>query len=318
MKRVLMAGALALSMGFATQAMAKDVANIDLFVGDFAGISTLDMQKLAKNDMLKGLLDPYASSDQAGKVLAELKEVGIDYEKDFSAVAIAVNSSGHGCVAIDATKSMAEPWAKVVAKYNLTSSDYAGDVKIYDYKGNSIVMLSNSRMLACDKKIDVKPMLDNATSKSPKTLKQRDSALFNAYSKSAKSADIRLGAKMTKDLKAKYGTNSIDDGAGKAITVSDVDALAVSADFSKGLKLDVVAQTKDAEKAANGAAILTTNIGGILSDPSLKELGLDFLAKAVSFSSEKTNVKVNVTLSLEQITQIAELLKQLTASAPQK
>ena len=128
MKRVLMAGALALSMGFATQAMAKDVANIDLFVGDFAGISTLDMQKLAKNDMLKGLLDPYASSDQAGKVLAELKEVGIDYEKDFSAVAIAVNSSGHGCVAIDATKSMAEPWAKVVAKYNLTSSDYAGDV----------------------------------------------------------------------------------------------------------------------------------------------------------------------------------------------
>ena len=53
MKRVLMAGALALSMGFATQAMAKDVANIDLFVGDFAGISTLDMQKLAKNDMLK-------------------------------------------------------------------------------------------------------------------------------------------------------------------------------------------------------------------------------------------------------------------------
>ena len=100
--------------------------------------------------------------------------------------------------------------------------------------------------------------------------------------------------------------------------MSDVDALAVSADFSKGLKLDVVAQTKDAEKAANGAAILTTNIGGILSDPSLKELGLDFLAKAVSFSSEKTNVKVNVTLSLEQITQIAELLKQLTASAPQK
>ena len=69
MKRVLMAGALALSMGFATQAMAKDVANIDLFVGDFAGISTLDMQKLAKNDMLKGLLDPYASSDQAGYIV---------------------------------------------------------------------------------------------------------------------------------------------------------------------------------------------------------------------------------------------------------
>ena len=64
-----------------------------------------------------------------------------------------------------------------------------------------------------------------------------------------------------------------------------------------------------------GAEILTKQVGGLLSDPAMEQLGLGFLNSAVKFSAEKSSLKGTLALTNDQITQIAMLFTELTAGA---
>lgn len=296
-----------------SQALAKDIDSIDLFAGDFIGIATVDMSKLANNKMLQDVVDGSAGDDVA-QIVNEFKAIGLDVKKDIAMVTVAATEKGKICLAVDAKKSLKEAWPKFVAAEKLTPSEGKG-ITVYSDKENSYALVSDTRIIGCEQALNIQPILENASAAKPKTLKDRDSAVYNAYAKTSKAADIRIGAKMTKSLKDSYGKYSLDDGTGKSVKVSDLDAASVSLNLSKGLNLEVTAKAHTAESAANGATILTAQVGGVLSDPSMAELGLGFLASAVKFSAAKDQLTATVKLTDEQIATISMLLTQLAAPA---
>ncbi|MBQ9816386.1 MAG: hypothetical protein IJM59_02810 [Proteobacteria bacterium] len=316
MKRSLMAGLVALSLGFSTTAMAKDIDAIDLFVGDFVGVASIDFDKLVANKMISDTFEQNSGSISGAQgVLDSLKAAGIDYKKDIDLITVALNEKGHACAAVDAKIPIREAIDAEAQKRNYAAADYNG-LKIYSDSKNSAVVLSDKRVVACENVFDIKPIIDNAKAEKPKTLKDRDAAIHKAYSATSKGADIRVGAKMTKYLKTKAASYKLDDGNGKSIGVSDAEAASLSISFSKGLNIELVAQSKSEDVVASGTSIISTKLTGILSDPSLAELGIGFVKDAVKVVQDKKNIKASVKFDDKQMATLTALLADLSAPAP--
>lgn len=315
MKRSIIAAAALLSLTFSASAMAKDLDAIDLFAGDFAGVVNFDFDKLVANKMIDGAISKNInSSKDAEQILKDLKEAGIDYKKDIDTVAVAVNDNGHACAAIDAKKALNDAFTAIAKKDNMTSADYKGMV-IYSDKDNSIVLLSDKRILTCENIIDIKPLIDNAKADKPKMLKDREPVIYKAYALTDSSADIRIAGKMTPAIKGYVQSYKLNDGKGNSIALTDAESAAVSVSVSKGLNVAVYATTKSDDKSKAGAAIINEQLSGILSDPSLNELGLGFVKDAVKVTADKKNIKATVKFTDEQMTLISALVAELTASA---
>lgn len=315
MKRTILSCVVASGLMFSTQALAE-TSSIDLFVGDFMGIATVDTVKLAANSMIDKAISDNANQGDVQDVLKALSDYGIDYKKDIGVVTVAANEKGDFCLAVDAKKSLSDAVKKYVEKEkeSLKTKDHKG-VTVYASEDSTAALVSEKRLVACDNGLDILPIIDNAMAAKPKLLKDRDSALYKAYSATAKSSDVRIGAKMTPTMRKSYGHYSLDDGAEKKVSVGDVQSASLSIDFSKGLNIEVIAQSKAADKAKMGAEILTKQVGGLLSDPAMEQLGLGFLNSAVKFSAEKSSLKGTLALTNDQITQIAMLFTELTAGA---
>lgn len=319
MKRFCIAGLVALSLGLSTSAMAKDLDAVDVFVGDFAGIMRVDFNKLIANKMISDAIDQGVKSEaELGEALDLLKKAGIDYKKDIDIVAVASTEKGKACAAIDAKVPLAEPIAKLSAdeKAPVPSKDYKG-LKVYSEEDVNYVVLSEKRFLICDSKLNLNPMIDNALSDKPKTLKDRDNVLYSAYNASAKSADIRAGGKMTKYLREQAKTAVLTDETGKkSVGAADIDSGTFSLSFAKGLDLSLIAHAKSADAAALGSQLINAQVVSLLTDESLKELGLGFLKDAVKIVNDKKDLKATVKFTDEQMSTLAALAGELASAAP--
>lgn len=314
MKRAILSCVIASGFMFSTQAFAETAA-VDLFVGDFMGVATVDVAKLAANSMIDKAIGDNAKHDDVQDVLKALSDLGIDYKKDIGVISAASDEDGDFCLVIDAKKSLVEVVKKYVEKEksSTTVADHKG-VAVYTMRDSGrAALVSDKRLIACDDDIDILPIIDNAKAEKPKLLKDRDGDLYKAYSATSKSADVRVGAKLTGDLRKSFGHYSIDDGAGKKVSVDDIQSASLSFDFSKGLKAEAIAHSKSPDKAKMGADILTKQVVGLLSDPAMDQLGLGFLKNAVKFTADKSSLKGVVTLTNDQITQLSMLFMELTA-----
>ncbi len=314
MKNALVAAFTALSLGFCTTAMAKDLDAIDLFVGDFAGVGSIDFDKLVANKMVSDAVNQgIASNSGVQAVLDELKASGIDYKKDIDTITIALTEKGRACAAVDAKVSLLAAVEASAKKMQSTQAAY-NELMIFSDANNSMVLLNDKRLVVCENKLDIKPIIDNAKAEKPKTLKDRDKVIYDAYQAASKSADIRIGAKMTSYLKEKSKSYSLKEGDA-SIAVSDIDSGSVSISFAKGLNVVADAKVASDAVATSGAAILNAQINGILSDPSLNEIGLGFVKDAVKIAGDKKNIKATVSFTDEQMTTLMALAAGLDTSA---
>ena len=316
MKHSFIAAVAALSFVFSTSAMAKDIDAVDLFVGDFAGIASFDFDKLASNKMIDGAISQnIGASKDAEQILKDLQAAGIDYKKDIDTVTAAVTEKGNACAAIDTKKSVKDAFAKFITA-DMKTADHNGTTLYVDGE-NTVALISDTRIISCENKLDIKAIIDNAKSEKPKLLKDRDSKLSKAYALTDSKADVRIAGKMTPYLKSKSTSYKLDDGQGKSIAVADADSGAISISFAKGLNISIIATANSEEKSKDGAAIISTQLNAILSDPSLNELGLGFVKDAVKISNSKKNINATISLTDDQLSTIAALAAELTgATAP--
>jgi hypothetical protein len=307
MKSAYIAGILALSLGFSAQAFAKDINSIDILDGNFSAIGTVDLDKLIANKMIDEVIKGQEGTFE--KDMAFLKEAGINYKKDIDMITFAVTDDGHGCIVADANKDITESLDKLIMSNssNVVKSEYNG-VALYTDSDASYALLSARRVIACDNKIDIKPSIDNAKSDKPKTLKARNSTLNGMYALTSSSADIRIAGNMSKKLRKQVASYKLDAMEGEgALKVEDINNAALSIGFSKGLEIKAVARMKSNDVAVAGAGILNAYASTFLAAPELKEMGLDFLAKSVSVSSEKADIKGSIILNNDQLNALIAL-----------
>ena len=318
MKRSLLAFAAALSFGVPSMAMAADIDPIDIFIGDFAGVVSLDFDKLASNKMIDDAISKNGGAVGANSIIDEIKAAGVDYKKDIDTVTIAVNEKGHVCAVVDGKKSLQAAIDYEAKKNNYTASDYNG-LSIVSDGANSFVLLNEKRLLACEKQFDVKPMIDNAKAEKPKLLKERDATIYKSFQQADKKADIRFGGKMTKHLKERAKSYQLNNAENKSIGASDVESGSVSISFSKGLEVNMIAVAKSDAVAALGASILNENIAGMLDENMLNEMGIGFVKKAISVVADKKNVNAKLKFNDSEMATLVALVAELTASTmPQK
>ena len=314
MKKSLIAGIIALSFGISAQAYAKDLNAIDVLVGDFSGIATIDLDKLAANKMIGDAMNQNQAA--LDKELAILKEAGIDYKKDIDSVTVAATDKGISCFVVDAKISLVEAIPKIAAssKAELKIVDYNG-IKLYDDNSETVALISDKRLIGCQNAIDIKPSIDNARSDKPKSLKERNSTLNSMYAQTPASADIRVAGKMSSHLRKQVANYKLDGENGAALKVEDIDAGSVSISFASGLDIQAIAKMKSDASASTGSSILNATVNSLLSDPSLKDIGLDFLAKAVKIQADKKNIKGQIKLNNDQLATIVALTGALSGGA---
>lgn len=312
MKHLTVATCLALSLGFCTNAMAKDVDGIDILSGkDFIGVASVNVQSLITNKMISDSMTQMGANPEALFDLDQLKAYGLD-KKDIKTIDVAMTDNGDACAIVDTTVSL-KTAKDLDAKKATSATDYNGYtiLKLSDYSAS---YLSDTRLLFCDDEIDIKPSLDNIAKNKP--LKSRDKVLSDAYAKTSSKADVRVAAKMTDKLRTeltqyKITSNNVSVGA------ADAQTLSLSIDFNKGLLVDASALAKSDEMAQTAVNVIKANIDPYLSAPELNELGIGFVKDAVSVSANKKNVNASLKFSDEQMTTLLSLIAALTASAPQ-
>ncbi|MBO4350803.1 MAG: hypothetical protein J6A01_07665, partial [Proteobacteria bacterium] len=297
-----------------SMAMAADLDPIDVFVGDFAGVVSLDFDKLVTNKLIDDLITKNAAPAGGSDIINEFKAAGLDYKKDIDTVTIAVNEKGHVCAVVDGKKSLQGALDYEAKKNNYTASDYNG-VSIVTDGANSFVLLNEKRLLGCEKQFDVKAMIDNAKAEKPKLLKDRDATIYKSFHQADKKAEIRFGGKMTKHLKDRSQSYKLNNAENKSIAVNDIDSGSVSISLSKGLEVSMIAVAKSDETAALGASIINENLANYLPEDMLKEMNIGFVKKAISVVADKKNVNAKIKFNEEEKAKLAALVMDLTAGA---
>ena len=306
MKKSLIAGLVAPSFGISVEAYAKNLNAVDVLVGDFVGIATIDVDKLAANKMIGDTLNKHEG--KLNKELTILKSAGIDYKKDIDMITFAVTDKGQSCYVLDAKKSMVDVVPKIVAAHNeQTVTDYNG-LPIYNISSVQMAVVGEKRVIGCQG-IDIRPSIDNAKAKKPSALKERNSTLNSMYSQLASSADIRIAGKMSTDMRKHAKGAKLDSTDGKStVNAIDIDAGSIAISFASGLDIKATAKMKSAEIATAGASILTENVNVWFSDKTIKDLGLSFLADSIKFNSDDKNIKGQIKLDNNQLAALVVLL----------
>jgi len=307
MKKTCMAACLAISLGFCSTAMAKDIDAVDVFAGNsLSAIAYADISSLVNSKIINDAMDA-TGSNKNGSVMAgldELAKLGIDYKKDIKSAVIAVDVDMHSCMVIDASKSVKALWDKEMTREGSSVTAY-GNYQIVNENGANGVLLSDKRVLICEGAFNIQTVLDNVAK--PKALKSTDKVLYTAYSQTSAKADIRVAGKMIDSLRGDAAKARIKDG-NIVVSAADAESISVSLDFKKGISLDARALGKSDKIAADAAAILNMKVAPFLSDPSLGEMGLGFLPSVVKIASSKKYLTVNVDMNDDQVTSIVALL----------
>ena len=301
MKKTCMAACLAISLGFCSTAMAKDVDAIDVFAANsLTAIAYWDISSLVNNKMLSDL---YKDDDGASAGLETLAKLGIDYKKDIKGVVAAFDLEMRYCCVVDASKSLKSAWDKELADASNLST--YGSYQIASTEDVNAVLLSDKRMLVCGNGFDIHTVLDNVAK--PKSLKNTDKVLYTAYSQTSAKADVRVAGKMVPTLRKDLASARLSYGD-IVVSAADAEALSVSIDLKKGAVIDARVLGKSDKIAADAATILNKQIAPILSDPSLGEMGLGFLPSVLKIGSSAKYLTVNVDMNKDQVATIVALL----------
>ena len=326
MKKICMVVFLLASLCICSLAMARDVDGVDVFAGNsLSMIASVDVSSLVNNKMVYENLDEgkwdsilvmlwivfaaYYGED----TLELLGELDVDYRKDIKSIVFAGDMDGHACFLFDSTKSANDVWGKIMVSSSSRERSWTATAPVctteacakarkhgkYDVvtfkkpykKAVTGVLLSDERILFCDKGFDTNTVLDNVAN--PKTLKAADGVLYTAYSQTSAKADVRVAAKMTDVWRKDAAMLKLSD----SISAADAEAFSLSADLKKGSVLDARVLAKSDKIASDAAAILQKEVASRISDPSL--------SSAIKVAASKKYLTLRMNLDDDQVVKVA-------------
>ncbi len=311
MRHFLTAGLIALSFTFASSVMAKDLPTIDLFSGDYIGVAGIEVDQLSSRKVYKDVVtDPsFAANYQKGKAELDKWTGGAISESDIDLVVIAIPSDldkSEFVSVVEIKKDLKAILpsfeAEIAAKADKFERREVGKSVVYiNRKSNAWLSILDSHRIVFGSEREVKAVLaSKEAGKAAKPIKS-NSALYKQYQNADKKADIWAAYVFSADDLKALKDGVIEGENGKAFKADQMSSFSASINFVSGLVIKAVAKMKSDAAAADGAAALNSTLSGILSDPSINDLGFGFLAKAYSISASKSDLKAQIDLSKDQI-----------------
>lgn len=328
MKHSIVAGILALSLAFSTAAFAKDIDSIDLFSGDYIGIVGADFDNLTSRPLYKKVMGDASVNKEADGLKSKLSalDASLDAEKDIDTMLVAipkdVDKSEH-VIIFEFKKSLANAVAAIEADSVKPDSAYSrmeadGIVYYVHKRENEWITVLGDKRIAVGSEREVKAVAaSNKAGKAAKPIKN-NAALYKQYQAADKKSDI-WGAYILTSRELKELKDVVLDGEnGKSFHADQIEGGTASIHLANGLALGIVAKMKSESAAADGSAVLGSTLGAFLSDPSLNDMGLGFLASAIKISSSKSDLKANINFTNAQVDVLIGLAAEAGGAAIQQ
>jgi len=310
MRHFLTAGLIALSFTFASSVMAKDIATIDLFSGDYVGVAGVEVDQLSSRKVYQDVVADPSISDKYQKTKASIDKftggVISEADIDLAVIAIPADHKKSEFIAIleikkDLNAILPTFEAEVAANAEKYERREVGkDVVYIERKSNAWLSILDSKRIVIGSEREVTAVLASKTAgKAAKPIKS-NSALWKQYQAADKKADIWAAYVFSASELKSMKDGVVEGENGKAFKADQMTSASASISLVSGIVIKALAKMKSDAAAADGADALNFTLSSLLSDPALQDLGFGFLAKAYSISASKSDLKAQVSISNEQ------------------
>lgn len=317
MKKKLTCGILMALWLAAMPASAGDFDSITWLKGDYVGVGSIDMSKLAQRRIYTYLMDFFVTNNGARQALSEIRSAGVNLEEILSRVVVGiptdVDRSEH-IVLWETTQNLTQYSSLISTHTQVIDKRIYQGMEYFATRRENECLAVIDNVVVLGSELRVREVLDAHRSGYKDGPKNSD--LKAEIKRVDKSRDVwfvfALGDKEKKKL-AK--TDPIVDMSAAGIGVlkmSEIQKGNLTIDFSEGLKADVNVKMISADSAKLSSNVITAAIADIKKDPDVKALGFDSFANGLSFAADNDNIHMTVTYTQAKFD---ELISQFTQFA---
>lgn len=303
--------ALALSLTFSAAALADDYSTaLDALTGEFSAVIGIDADQLINRPISKLLISGVLKNDYTTLDKA-VKDAGYDLKKDLDTVVLAMAKDkgfDDGVVILVLNKSTDKLVETLIA-------DEAGEVQSHreinywlDKRDNIAVYAWNDKNVMLGDPKYIKAFIDRSASGKGKGIKD-NKELAKLVKSVDMSKDIWFVGASDKNISKKLKDISLSSADGTK-SFRGADVTNVAGHISAAAGIAVVADTgfKTDLQAKDTAFVVNENITPLVSDPSLSDMGMGFLATCYDIKANKKKVNSKVNLTHEQVSLIFTLV----------
>ena len=319
MKKKLTCGILMALWLAAMPAYAGDMDSITWLRGDYVGVGSIDMSKLAQRRIYTYLMDFFVTNNGARQALGEIRAAGINLEEILERVVVGiptdVERSEHVVLwetTQDLTKysSLLSPHSQVIDKRIYQGMEYFATRR----ENECFAIIDNVFVLGSE--LRVREVLD--AHRAGYKDGPKNAELKAEMKRVDKTRDVwfvfALGDKEKKKL---ANTDPILDMSAAGVGVlkmSDIQKGNLSIDFSEGLKADANVKMVSPDSAKLSSSVIVAALADIKNDPDVKALGFDSFMNGLSFAADSDDIHMTVTYTQAKFDELIVLFTQFAKS----
>lgn len=319
MKKKLTCGILMALWLAAMPASAGDIDSITWLRGDYIGVGSVDMSKLAQRRIYTYLMDFFVTHNGARQAFGEIRAAGINLEEILDRVVVGLPTDVERAEHIVLWETSQD-----LTKYRplLSAHSQVIDKRIYqgmEYfatrrENECFAIIDNVFVLGSE--LRVREVMD--AHRAGYKDGPKNPALKAEMKRVDRTRDVwfvfSLGDKEKKKLAKTDPIIDMRASGGSVLKLSEIQKGNLSIDFSQGLKAEANVEMPSADSAKLSTSVIVSALAEAKKDPDVQSLGFDTFLNGLSFTSEDDDIRLNVIYSQAKFDELILLVTQFAKS----
>ena len=287
--------------------------------GDYVGVGVINVEKFSKTPLFKDLMNFFTTNKDAKQAFQIILDAGLIPEKVVNRIIVGIptdiGKSEH--VILWETSEKLENYKKLLtARTDALEIRKHQNFEYFATKRENECLAIIDDILVLGSELQVKEIIDAVTTKYKKGPKR--AALQTEIKRTDKTKDAWFAFALTQKEQERIGRSDpiVDMTAAGVGTLrfGEIKSGNLTLDFGAGLKAGAFIGMASEASAAQTANLLMTLLQNGVVDEDVKALGLESFLNGITFSSQKSDIRMSVNYDQEKFNRLIEVVTQFAKS----
>ena len=309
---------LLITFWIAAPAWADNGDSIMWLKGDYVGVGGINIDKFSKTPLYNELMNFFKTSQEVEIAFQVMSDSGLVPEKILNRIVVGIPSDvekSEHLVFWETTENLDKYKELLQSRPEFDIRKYEG-IEYFATKRTNECLFITGKVLVLGSELKIKEIIESVKSNYNKGPKRQ--SLQKELKRTDKSHDAWFAYALTTSEQERLGRGDpiVDMSAsdlGK-LNLGQIKSGNLSLDFSSGLRANAMIQMNSVETAAQTANLLMALLQEGTTDEYVRSIGMESFLTGISFSAQKSDIRMNVNYDQEKFVKLITLVTQFAKS----
>ena len=310
---------LLIALSVTLPAWAEDVDTVMMLRGDYVGVGAINVPTFSKSPLFGYLMDFFRTDARVKQAFDEIQAAGLVPEKVVKRIVVGVPTDVEKSEHIllwETSEDLSKYHAIFMSHANVFDIRKHQDVEYFATKRENECLALLGNLLVLGSELRVKEIIESHKTNFHKGPKR--SGLLSEMKRTDKAKDAWFVWALDSKEQQQIGRSDplvdmTQNGLG-TLKMGEIRSGTVTLDFSSGLKTYAYIGMVSEATASQTANLLMAMLQNWANDADIKELGLEAFMTGVTFSAQKSDVRMNIDYDQSKFDQLIALVTQFAKS----